>query len=58
MLRGGGRARRRRAGADGIDEVLEAMLAGDWASDPQPDLTGTVDVAAGNSGMARRDDTC
>ena len=43
---------------DGIDEVLELMLAGDWASDPQPDLTGTVDVAAGNSGMARRDDTC
>jgi len=24
------------------------MLAGDWASDPQPDLTGTVDVAAGD----------
>lgn len=31
---------------DGIDEVLMVMLAGDWSVDPQPHLTGTVDVTA------------
>ena len=29
---------------DGVDEVLEMMLAGDWSSEPQPDLIGTVQV--------------
>jgi len=29
---------------DGVDEVLEMMLAGDWSADPQPDLIGTVQV--------------
>jgi uncharacterized protein (TIGR03083 family) len=31
---------------DGIDEVLLVMLAGDWSTEPQPDLTGTVEVAS------------
>jgi uncharacterized protein (TIGR03083 family) len=30
--------------ADGIDELLYLMLAGDWTGDEQPDLTGTVAV--------------
>ena len=30
---------------DGIDEVLHLMLAGAWTDDPQPELTGTVEVA-------------
>lgn len=30
---------------DGVDEVLLVMLAGDWGVDPQPALTGRVDVA-------------
>ena len=29
---------------DGIDEVLLMMLAGDWSTDPQPELTATVEV--------------
>lgn len=29
---------------DGIDEVLELMLAGDWSIDPQPGSTGSVVV--------------
>jgi len=32
---------------DGIDEVLVMMLDGDWTDLPQPDLTGTITVAAG-----------
>lgn len=35
---------------DGIDEVLELMLAGDWTGDEEPTLTGTAVVAtAGRS---------
>ena len=30
---------------DGIDELLELMLAGDWTGDEAPDLTGVVAVA-------------
>lgn len=30
---------------DGIDELLDLMLAGDWSDDPQPELTGAVAVA-------------
>jgi uncharacterized protein (TIGR03083 family) len=33
---------------DGIDEVLLLMLAGDWRDDPQPELTGLVDIASGH----------
>ncbi|MBA3525218.1 MAG: maleylpyruvate isomerase family mycothiol-dependent enzyme, partial [Geodermatophilaceae bacterium] len=32
---------------DGIDELLEIFLAGDWSDLPQPDLTGRVALAAG-----------
>lgn len=32
---------------DGVDEVLVMMLAGDWSTDPQPDLGGTVAVSTG-----------
>ena len=34
---------------DGIDEVLHLMFAGDWTTDPQPDLTGEAAVAAGGA---------
>lgn len=35
---------------DGIDEVLERMLAGDWSIDPQPGSTGSIVLAtAGRS---------
>jgi uncharacterized protein (TIGR03083 family) len=32
---------------DGVDEVLVMMLAGDWAPEPHPELTGTVMAATG-----------
>jgi uncharacterized protein (TIGR03083 family) len=32
---------------DGVDEVLHLMLAGDWSTEPQPDLTGIVEIATG-----------
>ena len=37
---------------DGIDELLVVMLAGDWTTLPQPDLTGTVAVATGDDAWA------
>jgi hypothetical protein len=33
---------------DGVDEVLELMLAGDWSTEPQPELVGTIEVASRN----------
>lgn len=33
---------------DGIDEVLQQLLSGDWSEDPQPGSTGDVVVAAGS----------
>ena len=30
---------------DGIDELLDLMLAGDWSDEAQPDLTGTATIA-------------
>lgn len=32
---------------DGVDEVLVMMLAGDWSTDAQPDLTGSARVTTG-----------
>jgi len=33
---------------DGVDELLDIMLAGDWSDDPQPDLNGRVGLRAGD----------
>jgi uncharacterized protein (TIGR03083 family) len=36
----------RELAVDGIDELLSMMIEGDWTGDEQPDLTGTLSVAA------------